>query len=64
MEEGEYNSYIVVMEADPLVADIPQDSLDGSAAQAAGAELEASHDEAMAEAGLDSGTSSTTTSTR
>ena len=54
VEEGEYNSYIVVMEADPLVADIPQDSLDGSAAQAAGAELEASHDEAMAEAGLDS----------
>ncbi len=55
VEEGEYNSYIVVMEADPLVADIPQDSLDGSAAQAAAAELVASHDEAMAEAGLDSG---------
>ena len=55
VEEGDYNSYIVVMEDDPLVADIPQDSLDGSAAQAAAAELEASHDEAMAEAGLDSG---------
>ena len=43
VEEGEYNSYIVVMEADPLVAEIPQDSLDGSAAQAAAAELEESH---------------------
>ncbi|HET7847367.1 MAG TPA: S8 family serine peptidase, partial [Acidimicrobiia bacterium] len=55
VEDGEYNSYIVVMEDDPLIAEIPQDSLDGAAAQAAAAELEESHDAAMTEAGLDTG---------
>jgi subtilisin family serine protease len=55
VEDGEYNSYIVVMEDDPLIADIPQDSLDGAAAQSAAAALEESHEAAMAEAGLDTG---------
>jgi subtilisin family serine protease len=55
VEDGEYNSYIVVMEDDPLIADIPQDSLDGAAAQTAAAALEQSHEAAMTEAGLDSG---------
>src|SRR6186997_3531991 len=52
--ESETGSYIVVMEADPLVATIAPDDLDTPAAEAQAAVLEETHDAALADAGLDS----------
>jgi subtilisin family serine protease len=54
-EKSEFNSYIVVMKADPLLASVEQDELDSGAAQAEAAELEESHDAALEEAGVDPG---------
>ncbi len=51
--ESETGSYIVVMEADPLVATIAPDDLDTPAADAQAAVLEETHDAALADAGLD-----------
>ena len=44
VEDGEYDSYIVVMEDDPLVTEFSQDALDTAAAEAAASDLEASHE--------------------
>ena len=52
VERGKYNSYIVVMNVDPLVATLGQDNLDTSQAQAAAEVLAESHDDALAEAGV------------
>ena len=40
VEEGDYNSYIVVMGDDPLLADLEQDELDTAAAEAEGGETQ------------------------
>lgn len=50
--ESETGSYIVVMVADPLVASIPADDLDSSAAQAQADALDASHDAVLSEEGI------------
>ncbi len=52
VERGKYNSYIVVMNADPLVTTLGQDNLDTSQAQAAAEVLSESHDAALTEAGV------------
>ena len=51
--ESETGSYIVVMAADALTATIAADDLDTPAAEAQAAVLEESHDEVLAEAGID-----------
>ena len=51
--ESATGSYIVVMAADPLVATIEQDDLDTPAADAQAAVLEETHDEVLADAGVD-----------
>ncbi len=51
--ESATGSYIVVMAADPLVATIAPDDLDTPAADAQAAVLEETHDEVLADAGLD-----------
>ena len=51
--ESETGSYIVVMAADPLIATIAADDLDTPAAEAQAAVLEESHDEVLADAGID-----------
>ena len=55
VERGEYNSYIVVMKADPLVATVEQEDLGTSAALSEAEQLEESHDEVLADEGLDTG---------
>ncbi len=50
--ESATGSYIVVMAADPLVASIAPEDLDTPAAEAQAAVLEESHDEVLADAGL------------
>src|SRR6478609_3736133 len=50
--ESDTGSYIVVMEADPLVATIAPDDLDSPAADAQAAALEETHDEVLADAGV------------
>ena len=50
--ESTTGSYVVVMVDDPLVASIAQDDLETPAAEAAGDELVAAHDEVLAEAGI------------
>ncbi len=55
VEAGEFNSYIVVMQAEPLVVTEGQDNLDSNRAQQRAEELIASHEEALEEAGVDSG---------
>ena len=50
--ESTTGSYVVVMVDDPLVATIAQDDLETPAAEAAGDELVATHDEVLAEAGV------------
>ena len=55
VEEGEFNSYIVVMDADPLVASLDQDELGTPAAEAVAEQLVESHDEVLEEEGLDTG---------
>jgi subtilisin family serine protease len=51
VEKGEYNSYIVIMQADPLVV-TDRDALDTPKARARGRELRASHDRALRDAGI------------
>src|SRR6185436_10359406 len=51
--ESETGSYIVVMAADPLTATIAADDLGTPAADAQAAVLEESHDEVLADAGVD-----------
>jgi len=51
-ERSEFNSYIVVMEADPLVATVGAENLEGNEAEQQAEVLEESHDEALAEAGV------------
>ena len=51
--ESETGSYIVVMAADPLVTTIGADALGTPAAEAEAAVLEESHDEVLADAGID-----------
>lgn len=53
VEEGEFDSYIVVMQAKPLVATIPQEDLGSSAAQAEAAAITETHEEVLAEEGID-----------
>jgi hypothetical protein len=45
--------YIVVMKADPLVADLPTDQLDTPAADAQAAQQSVQHDAVLAESGVD-----------
>ena len=52
--ESTTGSYIVVMVDEPLVATVAPDDLDTPAAEAAAAELVATHDEVLAEEGIDS----------
>ncbi len=51
VEESPTGSYIVVMEAEPLVAVVGQDNLDSAAADSLGAELEEVQDDALEDAG-------------
>ena len=55
VEEGEFNSYIVVMQAEPLVATIPQEDLGTSSAQAEAEAITETHVGVLAEEGIDSG---------
>lgn len=55
VEEGQFDSYIVVMDEDPLTARIDQEDLGTPAAQAEAEELVDSHDEVLEEEGLDPG---------
>ena len=50
--ESPTGSYLVTMYADPLVASIPADELSSDAAQAKAVELEATHDQVLADAGV------------
>lgn len=55
VEEGEFDSYIVVMQAEPLVATIPQEDLGTASAQAEAEAITETHVEVLAEEGIDSG---------
>ncbi len=55
VEVSTSGSYIVVMEADPLIASFDADDLDSASAEAAAAELVESHDDALEDAGADAG---------
>jgi subtilisin family serine protease len=52
VEEGEYDSYIVVMEDDPLVADIDTSDLGTSTARAEADAIEESHEAVLEEEGI------------
>ena len=52
MQRGEYNSYIVLMEADPLVITEGRDGLNTTQAKNRGQQLKASHTQAMRDAGV------------
>jgi subtilisin family serine protease len=54
VQPSEWNSYIVVMKADPLVVTEGQD-LNSNKAQNRGQQLRASHDQALLDAGIDPG---------
>ena len=53
VEKGAYDSYIVVMRAEPLLASFDQEALNGSAARNARAALQSSHSRALRDAGVD-----------
>ena len=53
VEEGDFDSYIVVMQGDPLVVTLGQDALGTPAADAQAADLVEEQDEVLEEAGLD-----------
>lgn len=53
VREGEYDSYIAIMTADPLAASMDRDDLRSSRAQNRGRGLKRGHDKAMRDAGLD-----------
>jgi subtilisin family serine protease len=52
VEKGEFDSYIVVMAADPLVATEGRDNLDTPRARNLGQQMRASHDRVMRESGV------------
>lgn len=52
VEKSEYGSYIVVMTADPLLADFDQDELDSKAAKKQAQGLAKGHDKALKDAGV------------
>lgn len=52
VEQGQYNSYIVVMQADPLIITEGIDNLDTRKAKARGNAMKASHDKALEDAGI------------
>ncbi|HVR80425.1 MAG TPA: S8 family serine peptidase, partial [Acidimicrobiia bacterium] len=54
VEQGEYDSYIVVMKADPLVATEDREDLKSQRAQRKADQLRGSHREALEESGIDS----------
>ena len=53
VEKSEYGSYIVVMTADPLLAEFDQQELGSAAAQAKAKGLKKGHDKALKDAGAD-----------
>lgn len=53
VEKGQYDSYVVLMRTEPLLASFDQEALQGTAAGAARARLNESHDRAMRDAGVD-----------
>ncbi|MGB8360161.1 MAG: S8 family serine peptidase [Acidimicrobiia bacterium] len=55
VEEGQFDSYIVVMDEDPLTATMDQEDLGSSTAEAEAEQLKESHDDVMQEEGLDTG---------
>jgi subtilisin family serine protease len=55
VEPSEYGSYVVVMQADPLVVTEGRDNLDTGRARGRARQLLQSHDAALAEAGVSSG---------
>ncbi len=55
VEEGDFDSYIVVMDEDPLTAHIDQEDLGSPAAEAKAEDLKESHDDVLEEEGLDTG---------
>jgi len=55
VEPSPSGSYIVVMEADPVVGELGVDNLDTPAAEALSEELEESHDDVLDEAGANDG---------
>ena len=56
VEKGAYDSYVVVMRAEPLLASFDKDALNTSRAKTARAELRATHDRTLRGAGIDDGT--------
>lgn len=52
VEEGRFDSYIVVMKADPLVADFDPEDLDSPPAKNRGQEMKESHTEVLEDAGV------------
>lgn len=53
VERGEFDSYIVVMTADPLVVTEGKDNLDTPRARNRGQQMKASHDKVLRESGVD-----------
>lgn len=53
VEKGEFNSYIVIMAADPLVVTEGKDNLDTPRARNRGQQIKASHDKVLRESGVD-----------
>lgn len=53
VDESQFDSYIVIMQADPLVVTEGQDNLDSGKARRRGNELKGSHKKAMEDAGVD-----------
>jgi len=52
VEKGQYNSYVVLMSTEPLLASFGQDDLQGTAARNARARLTESHDRVLRDAGV------------
>ena len=52
VERGKYDSYIVVLKADPLVVTEGKDNLNTSRARSRAADLRASHDRVLSDAGI------------
>ncbi len=52
VEKGQYDSYIVLMRTEPLLASFDQEALGGEAARSARAQLRESHDRALRDAGV------------
>jgi len=52
VQRAEFDSYIVVMKADPLLATEGQDNLDTTRAQSRGQQMKAAHDQVMSDSGV------------